>query len=154
MAEVSASDRLDRHALVMAIWAPSALLAAILLHKGLEGGSWWIFGGFVAIILAFAGHVIVNTVLGTGFTAGERALAMSVFAASLVALLMVELFGSSEFAGRIFLPMAAGLGSLVTIAIFYLVIVFGARAGFEQFDVIRDNNPRMASRLKHRGGRR
>jgi hypothetical protein len=34
-----------------------------------------------------------------------------------------------------------------------MVIRDGPRAAFARFDIIRDNNPRRASRLPHRGGR-
>lgn len=148
-------DRLDRHALVMAIWTPSAFVAATLLHKGLmSGGDWWIFAGFAAIIAAFAAHIVANAVLGTGFTAGERALGIVAFAAALLSLLLTVLVGPAELGARIFLPVGIGLMSLVVAVVAYLVIAFGARAAFEQFDVIRDNNPRRTSRLRHRGGRR
>lgn len=148
-------DRLDRHALVMAIWTPSAFVAATLLHKGLmSGGDWWIFAGFAAIIAAFAAHIVANAVLGTGFTAGETALGIVAFAAALLSLLLTVLVGPAELGARIFLPVGIGLMSLVVAVVAYLVIAFGARAAFEQFDVIRDNNPRRASRLRHRGGRR
>jgi len=155
MAEMTPSDRLDRHALVMAIWVPVAFLAAVLLHKGLvSGGDWWLFAGFAAIILAFVGHIVINAVLGTGFTAGERALGLVAFAVALLALFAVELFGPSALAGRIFLPVGLGLVALVVAVIAYMVIAFGPRGAFERFDVIRDNNLRPASRLPHRGGRR
>ncbi len=148
-------DRLDRHALAMAIWTPSALVVATLLHKGLSnGGGWWIFAGFAMIIAAFVVHVIANALLGTGFTTGERALGTFAFAASLLSLLLTVLVGPSELGARIFLPVGLGLMSLVVAVVVYLVIAYGARAAFERFDVIRDNNLRPASRLRHRGGRR
>lgn len=155
MADMTPTDRLDRHALVMAIWTPPAFVAAVLLHKGLVyGGNWWIFAGFAALIAAFSGHIIINAVLGTGFSTGERALGMVAFAAALVALIGTELFGPAEAAARVFLPVVAGLASLVAAVIAYLVIAFGPRGAFDRFDVIRDNNLRPASRLPHRGGRR
>lgn len=148
-------DRVDRHALVMAIWTPCAFVAAVLLHKGLvSGGGWWFFAGFAAIIAAFVAHVIANAVLKAGFTVGERALGIVAFAVALISFLLSVLLGPAELAQRIFLPVGLGLMSLVAAVVAYLVIAFGARAAFERFDVIRDNNPRTASRLPHRGGRR
>lgn len=148
-------DQLDRHALVMAIWTPSAFVAATLLHRGLAyGGHWWIFAGFGFIIAAFIAHIIANAVLGTGFTTGERALGILAFATALLALLLTVLIGPQGLGARIFIPVGLGLVSLVAAVVAYLVIAFGARGAFEQFDVIRDNNLRPASRLRHRGGRR
>lgn len=149
------SERVDRHALVMAIWTPGAFVAAILLHKGLvSGGGWWFFAGFATIIATFVAHIIANAVLGTGFTEGERALGGVAFAIALLAFLLAVLLGRAEFGARIFLPVGLGLMALIAAVIAYLVIAFGARSAFERFDVIRDNNPRPASRLPHRGGRR
>lgn len=148
-------DRLDRHALVMAIWTPSSFVAAILLHRGLTyGGAWWIFAGFGFIITAFVAHIIANAVLDADFTTGERALGIFAFATALLSLLLAVLVGPPGLAGRILLPVGLGLMSLVAAVVAYLVIAFGARGAFEQFDVIRDNNLRPASRLRHRGGRR
>lgn len=147
-------DRVDRHALVMAIWTPSTFVAATLLHKGLvSGGDWWFFAGFAAVIAAFVAHIVVNSVLKMGFTAGERALGIVAYVVALVSLLSSVLLGPAELGARIFLPVGLGLMSLVGAVVAYLVIAFGARAAFERFDVIRDNNPRPASRLLHRGGR-
>ena len=156
MIENNLFDRLDRHGLVMAIWSPAVFLAAALLHKGVTagGGAWWIGAGFAVLILGFAGHVIVNAVLKTRFTAGETALGMVVFAAGIVALLLTVLVAPAEMAERVVLPVALGLASLVVAVIIYLVTAFGPRGAFERFDVIRDNNLRPASRLPHRGGRR
>lgn len=154
MAGMDATERLDRHALVMAIWTPSAFVAATLLHMGVAmgAGGWWIAAGFAVIHAAFVGHIIANAVLGTGFTAGETALGLAAFAAALVALLVSALFGQTE--ARLFLPVGLGLASLVVAVVLYLVIAFGPRGAFGKFDVVRDNNPRPASRLPHRGGRR
>lgn len=156
MAEMDATGRLDRHALVMAIWAPSGFVAAVLLHMGIVmgGSDWWIAAGFAAILVAFVGHIIVNAVLRTNFTAGETALGMVAFAAALLALFGTVLAGPPALTDRIFLPVGLGLASLVVAVVIYLVIAFGPRRAFEKFDVIRDNNLRPASRLPHRGGRR
>jgi hypothetical protein len=155
MDDGSATERLDRHALVMAIWLPLGFVATALLHVGLTGGgAWWIGAGFAAIIAAFTCHVIANAVLGTSFTYGETALGAVAYAAAVLAVLATLLFASEPVAGRILLPVALGLAALLAAVILYLVIAFGARGAFERFDVIRDNNLRAASRLPHRGGRR
>ncbi|TMV04269.1 hypothetical protein FGK63_18465 [Ruegeria sediminis] len=155
MANPNLTDRLDRHALVMAIWTPAAFVVIALLHMGMTGGGgWWIAAGFAGIISAFAGHVIVNTVLKTGFTAGETALGVFAFAVALVALLLTALLASPDVVDRVFIPVGLGLVSLVIAVVVYMVIAFGPRKAFEKFDVIRDNNLRPASRLPHRGGRR
>lgn len=155
MAQGDPMDRLDRHALVMALWSPVALVAAALLHLGLTGGGgWWIAAGFVAILVGFAGHIIANAALGTDFTSGEVALGGVVYAAAVVALLMGALLARSERIEPVLLPVGLGLAALLVAVIAYLLIAYGPRRAFEKFDVIRDNNLRSASRLPHRGGRR
>lgn len=156
MADMSPADRLNRHALVMALWTPAAFVAAVLLNHGMSTGtsSWWIAAGFAAIAVGFVGHVIVNAVLGTRFTAGETALGATVFAAALAATLLAALVGPDGFGARFLLPVGAGLAGLLATVLIYMVIAFGPRRAFEKFDVIRDNNLRAASRLPHRGGRR
>jgi Na+/H+ antiporter NhaD/arsenite permease-like protein len=57
------------------------------------------------------------------------------------------------FAAHQFWVAALGLVALAAAVILYMVIRYGPRAAFERFDIIRDNNPRRASRLPHRGGR-
>jgi hypothetical protein len=148
-------DRLDRHALVMAIWVPLGFVAAALLHEGLtEGGGWWFAAGFAAILVAFAGHVIANAVLGTRFSYGETALGAALYAAAALATVTTALVAPEEVVDRVLMPAAIGLAALLAAVIAYLVIAFGPRAAFERFDIIRDNNRRPASRLPHRGGRR
>lgn len=155
MSEQRPRDRLDRHALVMAIWSPVFLVAATLLHKGVAGGgAWWIAAGFAAIIAGFVGHIVVNAVLGTRFSPGEVALGGVGFAAATVLLLLTVLVAPAEIRARVLMPAGLGLAALVVAVILYLVIAHGPRGAFERFDVIRDNNLRAASRLPHRGGRR
>ena len=146
-------DRLDRHALVMAVWLPLGLVALVMFRLGTDQGAGWMLGGFGALLLGFGGHVIVNAALGTDFTPGEVALGLALFLLALLAcglgMLLVD-----GFAERFFLPLALGFGGLATAVVLYMVTRYGARGAFEGFDVIRDNNRREASRLPHRGGRR
>lgn len=151
----SAQDRLDRHALVMAFWIPTGFVAACLLRLGYTtAGPWWIAAGFAAIIATFVGHIIINVVTGSRFTAGETALAAVVFAAAVLALLLLRLIGAPGMDAAQFTAFGIGLAALVGAVIIYMLIAFGPRGAFEKFDVIRDNNLRPASRLPHRGGRR
>jgi hypothetical protein len=151
---MDASERLDRHALVMAIWFPAGFVAVALLHKGiaLDGGAGWIAAGYAAILAAFVAHIVANAVLGTGFSAGETALGAAGFALAVLSLLLAALVGS--LAADQLLAAGIGLAVLLAAVIAYLLIAFGPRQALAKFDVIRDNNPRATSRLTHRGGRR
>lgn len=154
MQELEAKDRLDRHALVIAVWLAAGAVAVVLFHLGLSGaGLGWLAGGFAALLAGFGGHVIVNAVLGTGFSAREVALALVLSLVALLALVLTTL-ARPGFAQAFFLPLAGGAALLVAAVVFYLVTRHGPRRAFELFDVIRDNNPRAASRLPHRGGRK
>lgn len=148
------TDRLDRHALVTAAWLPAGLVAATLLHYGLgAGGPVWTLAAFGAVLAGFGGHVLVNVVLGTEFSAREVALGLVLYGCAVLAVALGAL-AIDGFAERQFLAAAGGLALLVAAVVFYMVTRFGVRRAFENFDVIREFNPRRASSLLHRGGRR
>ena len=152
--EDEASERLDRHALVLAVWLPAGFVALGLLHYGFgAGGTWWVAAGFAALLAGFVAHVIVNAVLGTVFTRGEAGLGMVLYASAMVALVLAMLLVDG-FAVRFFLPGAGGMIVLLLAAVFDMLIRFGTRGTFDRFDSIRDNNPRLASRLIQRGRQR
>jgi hypothetical protein len=147
-----ATARLDRHALVLAVWLPAGFVALGLLHYGFgPGGAWWVASGFAALLAGFVAHVIVNAALGTTFSRREAGLAMVLYATGMVALVLAVLLGDG-FAARFFRPVAGGMIALPLAVVFYMLTRFGTRAAFDKFDTIRDNNPRRASRLI-RGGR-
>lgn len=149
-----AEERLDRHALVVAVWLAAGAVAAVLFHRGFgAGGLLWLAGGFAALLAGFAGHVIVNAVLGTNFTPRELALGLVAMLVALLGLMLATLLVDG-FSERFFLPVTAGIVSLVAAVVLTLVTRFGPRRAFEVFDVIRDNNRRAASALPHRGGRK
>ena len=132
---------LDRHALVMTIWLSFGFVAVVLLDYGLHaGGTLFIFAAFGAILAAFVGHIIVNTVYETTFTSRELALGLVLYAAALVAFGVTTVV-SATFVERSFLPLGLGLVILAAIVIFYMVVHFGVRRAFEGFDVIRDFKP-------------
>lgn len=146
--------RLDRHALVMAVWLPLGLVALILFRVGAgEAGTVWLLGGFGALLLAFVLHVVANAALGTDFTPGEVALGLVLFLVAALGVGLMLLI-AEDVAERLLLPVVLGLGTLLAAAVLYMVTRYGARGAFERFDVIRSNNPRPASQLPHRGGRR
>ena len=152
--EDEASERLDRHALVLAVWLPAGFVALGLLHYGFGvAGAWWVAAGFAALLAGFAAHVIVNASLGTNFTAREAGLGMVLYATAMVALVLAVLMGDG-FASRFFLPVAGGMIALLLAVLFYMLTRFGTRDAFDMFDIIRDNNPRRASRLTQRGPQR
>ena len=148
-------QRLDRHALMMAIWTPALFAAATLFHAGyLYENNWWFVSSFGALITAFCGHLIANAVLRTSFTAGETALGSTLLVVATLAFFAMILVSPDDLVSRLQLPVGLGLGALVVVVAVSMLISFGPRQAFEKFDVIRDNNLRAASRLPHRGGRR
>ncbi|MGQ0564944.1 MAG: hypothetical protein ACT4OK_07710 [Gemmobacter sp.] len=147
-------DRLDRHALVIALWLAAGFAALVLFARGFgAGGVAWLAGGFAALLAGFALHIVANAVLRTGFTAREVALALVLAMTGLLALGLAVL-AVPGFAGRFFLPLAGGAAVLVAAVMLYLVTRFGPRDVLGMFDAARDTNPRPANRLRHRGGRR
>lgn len=149
-----AGEKLDRHALVMAVWLAAGTVALGLFHYGFgAGGTGWLAGGFAALLAGYGGHVIVNAVLGTRFTPREVALGLVLMLAAFLALVLSVLLVDG-FTERAFLPVTGGLVSLVAAVLLYMVTRHGPRRAFEVFDVIRDNNRRPASLLPHKGGRK
>src|SRR5215204_3205722 len=135
-----ASNRLDRHALVMAFWIPTGFLTLAMLHYGFRAGDpLWVLAGFAPVLVGFAAHVIVNAVLGTSFTEREVGLALVLLLVAMISLGCAVLV-LDGFVETFFLPVIGGTVGLVTAVIAYLVISLGPRRAFERFDIIRDNN--------------
>jgi hypothetical protein len=144
-------ERLDRHALVMAIWLPMGMVAVALMHYGLDaGGPVWVMAAFGMVLVAFAGHIIVNVVLRTEFSPREVAVGLVLYGCAVLATGLAVLL-IDGFAARYFLAMSGGFALLAIAVVFYMVTRFGVRRAFETFDVIRESNPRIASHLqRHR----
>jgi hypothetical protein len=148
------TERLDRHALVMAIWLPLGLVAVTLAHYGFgDGGPLWVLAAFGTVLAAFSGHVIINVALATEFSPREVALGLVLYGCAVVALVLGVLVVDG-FAARYFLAVSGGLALLAAAVVFYMLTRFGVRRAFENFDVIRDFNPRHSSRLPRRRRRR
>lgn len=135
--ELSPREALDRHALVTTVWLALGLAAAACLHHGLgAGGVGFTAAGFVVLLAAFAGHVIVNAAYATTFAPRELALGLVVYAAGLLA------FGFAVLVAPIFpmedvLALTLGFLALGAAVVFYMVTHFGLRRVFDAFDVVR-----------------
>jgi len=130
-------DALDRHALVMAVWLPLVLVAAVAFHYGFGGGGWPFIGaGFAFLIAAFVGHVIINVMLGTRFTPREVALGLVIYCASLLSFGFAMLL-SSSFQSAYVLPVSLGLLCMAGAIVITMILWLGLRGAFESFDVIR-----------------
>ena len=134
-------DALDRHALVIAVWLPLLLVAAAVFHYGFGAGGWpFITAGFVVLIAAFAGHVIVNATLGTQFTPKEVALGLVVYCTGLLAAGFATLV-STVFRSHYAMPVSLGFLGTATVVIFTMILWLGLRGAFDSFDVIRRFKP-------------
>ena len=130
-------DALDRHALVMAVWLPLVLVAAVAFHYGFGPGGWPFIGaGFAVLIAAFVGHVIINVMLGTRFTPREVALGLVIYCASLLSFGFAMLL-SSSFQSAYVLPVSLGLLCMAAAIVITMILWLGLRGAFESFDVIR-----------------
>ena len=130
-------DALDRHALVMAVWLPLNLVAAALFHYGFGAGGWpFVAAAFAVVIAAFAGHVIVNVVLGTTFTPKEIALGLILYAVALLVFGFAALV-SLSFRTAYFLPMSLAFMLTAAAVVLTMITWLGTREAFDSFDVIR-----------------
>jgi hypothetical protein len=143
--------RLDRHALVMSIWLALGFVAAALLARGFHTAEPLpVYGAFTVVIAGFVGHVIINAVSRTLFSAREVALGLVVYAVALVGFLLALLL-RSEPVLALFVPLSIGLLVLAVVVIFYMVTHFGARGAFRAFDVISDFGPDEVRRRDAQG---
>jgi hypothetical protein len=130
-------EALDRHALVLAIWLPLILVAATAFHYGFAAGGWPFIGvGFVVLLTAFIGHVIVNIVFGTQFTPREVALGLVVYGVSVLGFVLAMLL-SSSFESLYAVPVSLGLLGMASAIVIAMILWLGLRGAFESFDVIR-----------------
>ena len=132
----------------MTLWVPLGLVSTVLFDHGFATAeSWWVAGGFVVILVGYAGHVIINAALGSGFTTREAGVGMTLFLAALIAfagaMILVDGFYQSHF-----LTLALGMMGLVVIVALAMVTRHGPRVAFAKFDIIRDNNPRPSSQVR------
>ena len=155
MENAGEDERLNRHALVVAIWSPLIFVAAIALQIGISRcSSVWIAAAFTTILFGFVCHIIVNAALKTEFTKGETALGALIFTFAVMFFAASHVVFESGNLRHLLLPMSAGFSSLIGAVIIYLLIMYGPRKSLEKFDIIRNNNSRRAADLVHRGGRR
>jgi hypothetical protein len=130
-------EALDRHALILAIWLPLILVAATAFHYGFAAGGWPFIGvGFVVLLAAFIGHVIVNIVFGTQFTPREVALGLVVYGVSVLGFVLAMLL-SSSFESLYAVPVSLGLLGMASAIVIAMILWLGLRGAFESFDVIR-----------------
>ena len=152
MAPAMTTEALDRHVLVLTIWLTAGLIAATLFHYGVgDGGPLFILAAFAAIIVAFAAHVIINIVVGGGFTTRELALGLVLYAAALIALVGAALT-SHDFAAKAFLPTGVGFLAIFAAVVFYMVVHSGVRHSFDAFDAIRSFRARQPAIRDEPGG--
>ena len=152
MEPLGGTRALDRHALVMAIWMALGLVAASLFSYGFgSGGLPFVLSAFAVLAAAFVGHVIVNAVYETGFTTRERALALAVYLAAVLAFGLASIV-LPDFAARNFLPLSLGFMVILAGMVFYMVTHFGLRRTFRAFDVIRDFGPEQEAAGRARRG--
>ena len=122
----------DRAILVFAIWASLGALGLCLFLEGLDRDAWLLSAaGVLAIVAAFAAHMVVNAVSGTGFTRGETALGIAAYGVLGLVFLAGALSGSMTTA-----DYHAGLtffGVLAAGMLAYVVTRNGLRGAFSQF---------------------
>ena len=130
---LSREKKVERGIIVFCNWAVFGLVGLGFL---LEGGvkDTYIIGliGILAIVLGFVGHIIINSVFGEGFTVGETALGLGMFA-TLVVIFIVSWFMSalSTTAFNIGLSL---LAVLVLGFVVYLSTRYGIKGAFQRFD--------------------
>jgi hypothetical protein len=126
----------DRGILIFAIWAVFGFLGLGLFLEGMARDVWGLAAvGVGVVVLAFAGHIIVNGIFDTGFTPGETALGIGTY--GLLGLLFV--LGALQ-GGMTTADFHAGLtffGVLLAGFLAYLFTRHSLRGAFSRFHVHR-----------------
>ena len=141
MQVTTAEQTLDRHALVTPLWLTAGLVAATLFHYGLgQERAAFLLAAFGVILIAFAGHVIVNGLTGLSFSRRELALGLVLYVVALVGFGIATLV-QPGFGAVAFLPVSLGFLGVFAAVVFSMVTQAGVRGAFESFDVIRTFRP-------------
>lgn len=131
----------DRGILVFAIWGSAGFFGLGLFLEGLARDAWPVAAAGVAMILAaFAAHVVVNAIHGTGFSRGETALGIAAYG-----LLGLVFIAGAVAGGMSAVDYYAGLtlfGSIAAAFLGYLVTRHGLRGAFSQFHGRSGADPR------------
>jgi len=134
-AECAMSDKspaVDRGILVFAIWAVFGFLGLGLFLEGMAHDVWGIAAiGVACVVLAFAGHIIVNGIFDTGFSQGETVLGIAIYGGLSLLFVLGALGGGmtmADFYSGLTLFGTLGAGFLV-----YLFTRHGLRGAFSRF---------------------
>ena len=129
----------ERAVLVFCNWLVFGLIGLGFL---LEGGSRenFLIGviGIVGIIAGFVVHIIINHISSTGFTMGEVALGLALFAFGAVTFILSWIIGAMSL-----VAFQIGLLQLAILVIGFLAYVatrYGVAGAFRKFDVIGTSN--------------
>ena len=105
---------------------------ATAFHYGFAAGGWpFISAGFVVLLAAFIGHVIVNIVFETRFTASEVALGLVTYCVSVLGFGLAMLLSSS--AERLYaVPVTLGLLGMASAIVVTMILWLGLRGAFSR----------------------
>ena len=129
----------ERAVLVFCNWLVFGLIGlGFLLEGGARENVLIGMIGIIGIIAGFVVHIIINHISSTGFTLGEVALGLVLFALGAVTFILSWIIGA--------MPLVAfriGLLLLAVLVVGFLVYVatrYGVAGAFRKFDVIGTSN--------------
>ena len=135
---MSKPTAVERDLLVFAIWAVFGLGALAFLLEAFAQDSYVIgLAGVTAVMSGFTGHIIVNSLTGTGFRSGEIALGIGTFGILALGFIFAWLGGALSqadyYSGLTFFGVLAfGLP-------IYVSSRLGLRGAFSQFHLRRSD---------------
>ena len=134
MVEQPKALTVDRGILVFCIWSVLGFLGLGLLLEGLKLDSWAVSAvGVATVLLAFAGHIIVNAIFATGFSRGETALGIGAY--GLLGLVFVLAAATGTMSRADYYSGLTFFGALALGFIAYLATRHGLRGAFSRFHV-------------------
>jgi hypothetical protein len=127
----------EKRLAVVTNWSLFASFGMCFILSGFNGPSWGMgLLGYALLVLGFVGHLIINHVFETGFSAGEVALGLVLFGISALSFIASALF-SARFGPENLGLGLAGLGALASCLVFYLVIRYGMRGTWVLIHTLR-----------------
>jgi hypothetical protein len=128
------SRGVERGILLLSIWAALGLLGLGVVLEGFARDDWLISAsGVAAIVVAFAAHIVVNAVFGTGFSRGEAALGIGLY--GLLGLIFMAGAAGGEMSMTDYYSGLTLFGVLAVGFIAYLTTRHGLRGAFSQFHI-------------------
>ena len=136
--ELDAIQTVEKRLAVVGNWSVFASFGMGFVLSGFSGALWWAgLLGYALLVAGFVGHVIINRMFGTGFSAGEIAFGLVAFGISALSFIGSWLFDPSVGAVNLGIGLV-GFGAMTACLLGYLLVTYGVRGSYTLIHSLRD----------------